>query len=368
MNRVNRVLGWPGLLWGVLTAVGCGGAEPVAAPETQAPLAVQSEALTSRTAASSWALSAPFGSRRVYNHAALLDSGLVLMMGGRSGDAPVGYSSLYNPYENTWQATGSMEPLYWFASVKLASGKIFISGGWEYWYMNSGAQVYDPATGVWSRAASMSRPRYDHRATLLSSGKVLVTGGLIEVRNGPDLTSENPTAGSLYDPETNLWTPGGDIGHGTRWSVPVRLYSGEVLLVDGYNVDLYDPSTNTWRAVAAPSVSLSNHTATRLYSGEVLVVSGASSHLYSPYSGQWRAGPALKGTRSKHTATLLYSGKVLVAGGGGTELYDPSSNTWTQQPASPESFKGGSSVMLHTGQVLLTGGEEFTTAAAIFTP
>ena len=255
-----------------------------------------------------------------------------------------------------------------FATVKLASGNILISGGLMYGYTHSGTEVYEPATGRWRYVGSLKKPRYGHQATLLQSGKVLVTGGTVEFREGPIFRFDDATTAELYDPETEKWSPAGDLGHGTSLTVPVRLYSGEVLLVDGYNVDLYDPSTNTWRAVAAPSVSLSNHTATRLYSGEVLVVSGASSHLYSPYSGQWRAGPALKGTRSKHTATLLYSGKVLVAGGGGTELYDPSSNTWTQQPASPESFKGGSSVMLHTGQVLLTGGEEFTTAAAIFTP
>ncbi|WP_233261962.1 kelch repeat-containing protein [Vitiosangium sp. GDMCC 1.1324] len=39
------------------------------------------------------------------------------------------------------------------------------------------AEVYDPATGTWSLTAAMSAPRDQQTATLLSSGKVLVTGG-----------------------------------------------------------------------------------------------------------------------------------------------------------------------------------------------
>lgn len=54
------------------------------------------------------------------------------------------------------------------------------------------AQVYDPDINSWSPAASMAWPRAAHTATLLSSGKVLVSGGY----NGATLFS----SAELYTP------------------------------------------------------------------------------------------------------------------------------------------------------------------------
>lgn len=41
----------------------------------------------------------------------------------------------------------------------------------------AGNQIYDPATGIFSAAASLSIGRYSHTATLLPSGGVLIVGG-----------------------------------------------------------------------------------------------------------------------------------------------------------------------------------------------
>ncbi|MFY0564255.1 kelch repeat-containing protein [Archangium lansingense] len=120
---------------------------------------------------------------------------------------------------------------------------------------------------------------------MLGSGKVLVTGG------------DGATTAELYDPATDTWSPAGDLGHDTSRSAPVRLYSGEVLLVNGdtQQVDLYNPDTNTWRQVASIPTDRTNayshntFTATRLYSGSVLVVGGSSVDLYDPYNDRWTA-------------------------------------------------------------------------------
>src|SRR5947209_8060448 len=59
----------------------------------------------------------------------------------------------------------------------LSSGKVLVSGGFNGSYL-SGAELYDPATGSWSSTGSLTTARREHTATLLPSGKVLVSGGL----------------------------------------------------------------------------------------------------------------------------------------------------------------------------------------------
>ena len=63
------------------------------------------------------------------------------------------------------------------ASV-LTSGKVLVSGGGNSGgvYLNS-AELYDPSTGVWTTSGGMNSTRYDHTASVLTSGKVLVSGG-----------------------------------------------------------------------------------------------------------------------------------------------------------------------------------------------
>src|ERR1700682_2455786 len=135
--------------------------------------------------------------------------------------------------------------------------------------------VQAPASGPsWSPTASMATGRYNHTATLLPSGKVLVAGGCC--------------APSVFA-----------------------------------SAELYDPVTGTWSPTASMATARYLHTATLLPSGKVLVAGGvgssgslASAELYDPVTGTWSPAASMATARYNHTATLLPGGKVLVAGGG----------------------------------------------------
>ena len=375
---MNKLLRLSGLMWGVVSTVGCGvSEESVQEPGAPSSLATSTRAVT----ASQWSLSASMGVSRTMNTVALLDSGLVLVSGGyhissRGVTTVLSNATLYNPYSDTWQSTGFLNtPRYYAASVRLASGKVLVSGGqgptWGAAALNT-TELYDPNTGTWSVASPMSQPRYRHKTTLLGSGKVLVTGGYHSY-------SQHATTAELYDPATNTWSPAGDLGHDTYLSVPVRLYSGEVLLVNAgtQQVDLYNPDTNSWRQVAsspashAPISEYDTFTATRLYSGSVLVVGGGSAELYDPYNDQWSSAPPTDQPFRGHAAALLYSGQLLIAGGDSFQIYNPWSNAWGPVGSVPGTPVLCSSVLLDSGQVLLSGGGNGlwpTSFSPIFTP
>jgi N-acetylneuraminic acid mutarotase len=61
------------------------------------------------------------------------------------------------------------------ASV-LTNGKVLVAGGNNGVYLNS-AELYDSSTGVWGLIGNMNSTRDWHTASVLTNGKVLVTGG-----------------------------------------------------------------------------------------------------------------------------------------------------------------------------------------------
>lgn len=118
--------------------------------------------------------------------AALLSDGRVLVAGGSrlSGADKLGLASaeLYDPATSSFAATGSMSvgragP----AIAPLPGGRVLVAGG-----QNLGgtpeypatAEVFDPATGQFSAAGSMTTPRFGPTTTRLPDGRFLIAGGI----------------------------------------------------------------------------------------------------------------------------------------------------------------------------------------------
>src|SRR5262245_40700643 len=79
----------------------------------------------------------------------------------------------------------------------LSDGTVLIAGGAGNPYSNpaatTGAEIYDPATGAFSRTGDMTGAHIEHKATLLLDGRVLLTGGYTY----PDL---KPASAEVYIP------------------------------------------------------------------------------------------------------------------------------------------------------------------------
>ena len=287
--------------------------------------------------------------------ATLLQNGKVLVAGGGTSSSPswtpTNAAALYDPVSGTWSPTGKLITAHAsHTAALLQNGKVLIVGGFgESFDTLDTAELYDPETGTWTLTGKLNVARYILNATLLKSGKVLITGGT----NDDDFASTLASA-ELYDPATGTWSITGSLNLPRALHTATLLPSGKVLVTGGYNwppvslrsAELYDPTIGTWSVTGDLIAARDSHTATLLPNGKVLVAGGAdwnrglppapclpncaplalnSAELYDPATETWTATASLNVPRSAHTATLLGNGKVLAVGGGpggrSAELY-----------------------------------------------
>jgi WD40 repeat protein len=257
----------------------------------------------------------------------------------------------------------------------LANEKVLVVGGGD-----TSAELYDPATGTFTATGSMAQARAFLQATLLPNGKVLVTGGGYGTPMRP---APGPT--EVYDAGTAAFAATGTMLTKRFEHTASLLSDGKVLVAGGYGVsaELYDPATGNFTATGSMITDHSGHTATLLAGGTVLVVGGgdASAELYDPATGTFTPTGSMAQARALLQATLLPNGKVLVTGGGyGTpmrpvpgpaEVYDAGAVAFTLTGTMlTERFEHMAS-LLFDGRVLVTGGHDGVSqlkSAELFTP
>ncbi len=273
----------------------------------------------------------------------------------------------------SWSITGNLNTArYEHTATLLPNGKVLVAGGQSslippFVALNS-AELYDPATETWSSTGSLVTARAKHTATLLPSGKVLVAGGH---NYNPGLISAE-----LYDPATGAWTVTGNLNLEHVGHTATLLPNGNVLVVQGFVLpELYNPATGRWSYTGDPNEGRTYHTASLLPNGKVLVAGGGtgpdldvtnSAQLYDPASGTWNVTGDLNTSRAFHMANSLSNGKVLVTGGfdqyqgyystKSAELYDPATGIWSSTGDLNTGRGYHTATTLAGGKVLVAGG------------
>lgn len=310
--------------------------------------------------------------------ATLLKSGKVLIAGGDEclfsnysfyyGDCPLSSAELYDAGTGTFAATGKMSVNHDFhTATLLTSGKVLITGGHD-----ATAELYDPTSGAFTATGSMSVGRSSHTATLLQNGKVLIAGG--NSVSGALATAE------LYDPNSGTFTTTGTMAAARTSHTATLLTNGKVLIAGGSSsagaalatTELYDASTGSFTAANGMVSPRTLHTATQLSNGNVLVTGGtanqvslSSAEVYDVVAGTFSATGQLMAARDSHIAIRLANGTVLVAGGKSdftTELYDSVSGTFTQTGSLEKARALPAAVLLQDGRVLVSGGSDLNSS------
>ena len=197
-------------------------------------------------ASQTWSAAADMGFYRWGHTATILPNGKVLVAGGE-GTAVVGgcgpncaqklsSAELYDPATNAWTSLPDMHaPRGYATATLLNNGLVLVAGGESVYDPDPNVQTYvptasadlfDPATNTWSSAATMATARFEHVASLLPDGRLVVAGGF-------DSRVGGVKAAEIYDPSTDTWSTAADMST-TRWfGSAISLDDGSVLVVGG---------------------------------------------------------------------------------------------------------------------------------------
>jgi WD40 repeat protein len=309
--------------------------------------------------------------------ATLLSDGRVLIAGGHKVST-VAAAELYDPSTGIFSATGPMtEPREYHTATLLADGRVLIAGGITVTYgvrtnaeadLRPGAtgagprsnaygppgtntaEMYDPKTGTFTATGSMTIARDAASAVRLSDGRVLVSGGDVNV-GSPDQATippipDHPTA-DIYDPATGKFLAAGPLRTSLSGSSAILLHDGRVLIAGGNldtgsidPIDVYDPATGKFSVPSSAGSKLFYHSVALLADGRVLLVGGGAAldttsgwptdtsecDLYDPASGKVSPAGISAGGGENALATTLLDGRVLITGSltiAPAELYVP---------------------------------------------
>jgi hypothetical protein len=274
--------------------------------------------------------------------------------------APVLGTVINAPVPTSEVTAGLLTPRYDHQATSLMDGSILVTGGQNtisnavtnpndlnYFYGNG--QVLSSSeiyfNGGFSAAAQMTTPRTEHQATLLGNGT-----GQVLITGGNDGNSTLKTA--------EIFTPGSEPGAPGSFSATAA----------------YDSSTGAFTGpVTTMSAPRLMHTATLLPNGQVLIAGGKTSdgsilgaaETYDPQSGTFTLTGPMTTARYEHTATLLPDGTVLLVGGidnngnylSSAEIYTPSTRQFTAVSAMLHVRALAQATLIGDGTVLITGGD-----------
>ncbi|HVW25127.1 MAG TPA: kelch repeat-containing protein [Polyangiaceae bacterium] len=262
--------------------------------------------------------------------ATLLGDGTVLIVGGASdaSDSATYLSSaeLFDPKTNTFAATGSLsDPRGEHVAVLLTNGHVVVAAGRNAAGPLSSAEVYDG--GKFHGVAPLQAPRTQAQATLLGDGAAMVAGGL-------DATNTVVATVELFDATSEKWTLAAPmarkrIGHyvttlsndGSGLAVAGRITT---TLADLAQAEIYTPVTNKWTATDSLSETRYDFGGATLPDGRVLVAGGYNTiksaptdgaEIYDPGKLTWSKAGTLSTARSDLTLTALPGGLAVAAGG-----------------------------------------------------
>lgn len=331
----------------------------------------------------------------------LLSVGVLVSSCATSGSATLGPSSAASESAATSSGAASAEPIAtadaatfrWVSAGSMTTGRVaphvFALGDGRAFVVgdDTGAELWDPATGTWKPTTGLNNPRIAFAAVQLADGRVLVTGGLNDI-------DQSYSSAYVYQPANETWTKVGLMETARTSPAAALLPDGRVLVAGGYFHHAPSigsaPDVNATLASYRPGESVHERPGLADLVPWNVGAAMATAVLFDPATGTWEATGPMTFARDQAAIATLSDGRVLVVGSDtdgsvtvddgavdSAELYDPATERFTMVgslppvdvaaleaqgvpwPGSPSPQRNGELIALADGGALLIGRESY---------
>lgn len=218
---------------------------------------------------------------RLGHAATLLNDGRVLITGGIIKD---GYSNpaaeIYDPSTGIFSEAGKPNvPRFDHTATLMNNGEVLIAGGGRAVGLNEPieilkqAEIFDPGNQSFRLVGTMSVGRHKHSATLLPNGNVLIIGG-----SDGHLWGGTIASAEVFNQATGSFSKTGQMST-SRYKIRdavVALSNGKILIAGGgERLEIYEPGSGIFTPVPG-SIGAARYmsSATLLNNGSVIIVGG----------------------------------------------------------------------------------------------
>ncbi|WP_269585832.1 Kelch repeat-containing protein [Roseibium sp. Sym1] len=291
----------------------------------------------------------------------------------------------------SWSLKASLPVARYEAGAIATTGKIYVFGGAEfseivdgYLFTKPGEPVfeYDPATNIWNTADDMPTPRSGCCVMKFSDERICVVGGFEKL---PNQWVKN-TSIDIFDPDTQSWTPAGQLHFGTTHYAAVLVDDRYIYAFGGIGTgtggfftsravwcqDLQE-NTGPWPgSIPLMPTPRHGHVSVAGKDGLIYVIGGlndsgdlANVEVYDREANIWQTRAPMLCARRHFAAVVGPAGHIYVFGGMScgaaiacAEKYDPVSDSWTPLSDLPRPCMYHSAVVSADNRVFLIGGFE----------
>lgn len=292
-----------------------------------------------------WSKAAPAGVARQELYPAVLD-GRIYVAGGLLSPN-TGYSAhfeAYDPQQDRWTRLATLPQARHHIALAADGGVIYgvggFSGGFPRWQAQADVFVYDPAGDRWRTGVPLPAPRAEGVVAAVS-GKIHVIGGRVRASAQASHFNDHDdtTLHEMFDPATGRWSRAA-AAPTARNSAASAVIDGKIYVVGGRQairqadgslrqvnvatLEVFDPATGEW-ATRAPMPQAQGGLAAAAHAGRLFVFGGeqwvpkqkvfSESWVYDPAADRWSALPALPTPRHGLGAATV-GNRIHVMGGG----------------------------------------------------
>jgi len=201
-------------------------------------------------------------------NALALNKDEIFSIGGGIGiETPGGLSAvvneIYNRSTEVWRIVSSLHTdltmSHYFTPVLSSDGMIYIAGivgdhQYDVSKFNSFAEKYSPTSGGFVTIASLPQTIIGNQGSFVSTGKILMTGGVIWKGNTSDKQLFTDSC-YLYDIATDQWSRGPNLASVRGWHYSFSLNNGNNVIILGGSSDVYDTQLSTYEVFDAQTLT-----------------------------------------------------------------------------------------------------------------